>query len=620
MDYRRLSKRRSEVSRGLHNERKDREQGLRRSRRSISVRHIYTHLTPNHTLYNVAIPFECQHIRRFTSDGQYLITFTPCHKGIQLYSFMNAVYTPAAESETSAHRDFNHFFKLKYLSMLPVPTGHELSVDFCLITKDQKYMILSSMGLWDGVSCPAAPVVLDITVPLSDFAFYTVDIETGELVDKHLFHGDYIQIADHTGVSLYEDKFSVLSIQTQTIHLFRINESGKLHLYQSIGAYLRNDDESIVVMQETEEENYRDLQELLADISDTSSDTSNDILDRYVPMLSADQVLENPFTAGDQLIQDQLETTFDGVNGNQMYTISDIESFPVQSEEDHDQLDQQANGVPNYNREKPLSYNGFTQAMLSFLYKLFSQSTMELSMQYFHSNYDWFASLKMWRIQLIGSDRLLIKLTQTLPEFAILRSHEPDLIPPEDERTMFVIFDLAELHIVDVYENCSNKVRDLLFKTADALRNVTPPTPYESTPGLSDLEREYFKTKIAYWSQADTGRCYQTAMQKLSLYLPRRPNSQPQCPYFDLSLFRYPENMMAVQNWTSTTLDTMNFYCRSTDRLRFKLDARESPSPSIQLPLTLTMIIPNPQYPFIITRRGFDQIDEAQSINFHVRL
>ncbi|KAI8147736.1 De-etiolated protein 1 Det1-domain-containing protein [Fennellomyces sp. T-0311] len=441
-----------------------------------------------------------------------------------------------------------------------------------------------------------------------------------------------MHIVDHAGVSLYEDQFAVLSIQTQTIHLFRISESGKLYLQQSLGTFLRSDDASILAMQLIEEQYYQELQQPAVAGTDNPLNTSRDVLDHYVHVLPVDEVHEGQGTmdelhnsvendAAAFLTQEQLETMVESAHDStQVDAVSDVEvsSLPIGGE--HNPLSQGTNGSPNQDQKYPSLHSGLTQAMLSFLYKLFSKQTRELDRQYFYSNYNWFTSLKMWRMQLIGPDQLLIKLTRMPPEFALLRSGEQYSFSPEDERTMFVIFDFAESRIIDMFENCSNKVEGLMLKSADALRNVTPATPYESTPGMSDSEREYFKKKIESWSRADKGGCHQDAMQKLSLYLPRQPNAQPQCPYFDLSLFRYPEKMIAFQNWTRTTLDIISFYCKSTNLLRFRLDTRKSPENTTRSPLTLTMTIPNPQYPFVITRRVITSINETQNVNFHVRV
>ncbi|KAI8147277.1 hypothetical protein BJV82DRAFT_575284 [Fennellomyces sp. T-0311] len=105
MGDRTLSKRKPEIFVGRYSEQENSGQHLKRYRKSTPMRQAYTHLT----LCNVSIPLEYQHIRRFTSGGKYLITFTPCYHGISLYSFMNATYTPATASDRApTHRNFNH--------------------------------------------------------------------------------------------------------------------------------------------------------------------------------------------------------------------------------------------------------------------------------------------------------------------------------------------------------------------------------------------------------------------------------------------------------------------------------------------------------------------------------
>lgn len=169
---------------------------------------------------------------------------------------------------------FESYFTLVYEKF--VTHGSEvLNRDFCLQTPCGNFVILASSGPSSSPSTTPPPVPLfnsislfestSFTNPLSfsatlpnsdspplqhtlptmsnleDITFYLVGIKDGvvcastyiatvisntdpsmQVYDKRSFQRDYIPLAHHSGVYLYNDLFSVLSIQTQTIHIFQI--------------------------------------------------------------------------------------------------------------------------------------------------------------------------------------------------------------------------------------------------------------------------------------------------------------------------------------------------------------------------------------------------------------
>lgn len=70
MDSRFLIKSLRDASVTLLNILRDRQQGIKQRQKSNGVRQIYSHVTPNHTLFDVDIPLDCLNIRRFTPDGK----------------------------------------------------------------------------------------------------------------------------------------------------------------------------------------------------------------------------------------------------------------------------------------------------------------------------------------------------------------------------------------------------------------------------------------------------------------------------------------------------------------------------------------------------------------------
>jgi hypothetical protein len=90
---------------------------------------------------------------------------------------------------------------------------------------------------------------------LEDITFYLVGLQDGIVYDKRAFRRDYIPLAHHAGVYLYNDLFAVLSIQTQTIHLFQIQGSRFLDV-RTIGTQCYEDDDLAFAQQQELERQY----------------------------------------------------------------------------------------------------------------------------------------------------------------------------------------------------------------------------------------------------------------------------------------------------------------------------------------------------------------------------
>lgn len=73
-----------------------------------------------------------------------------------------------------------------------------------------------------------------------------MDIVTGAIVDKKVLIADYTYLTGSSGVHLFNDTLSILSIQNQCVHLYRILDSGVLEKYNTIG-YHKNETEQDII-------------------------------------------------------------------------------------------------------------------------------------------------------------------------------------------------------------------------------------------------------------------------------------------------------------------------------------------------------------------------------------
>ncbi|KAG2218436.1 hypothetical protein INT45_013180 [Circinella minor] len=562
MDSRFLIKPLRDASMTILNVLHEREQGIKQHQKSNGVRQIYSHVTPNHTLFDVDIPLECLNIRRFTPDGKYLISFTGCQQGVRVYFLHNLVYddnviTQAILSPT-ATRPFYHFFSLKYTSMLHMPDTHQLYIEFCLITKNQKHMILASSGPSTRTTRQSS-YELDIPITLNDYAFYIVEIQTGQVVDECHFKQDYIHLTDHAGVGILDDRISILCIQTQTIHVFEIKESGTLNLVYLLDpclTYKKNDETENMSHVDEELDGEKD--------SDILSTTSNQDSLKSDNRPQDEQTNDGPPTAPNDwglAVPERFSHT--------LMTARSLEELLENSEFYNSSVGTNDETFPG---ARP--YSEFTHTLLVWLFNHTIEKTESYGKQYFYCHFNWFLDLKLWRMQFIGDDRLLIKMS-TLPANFNIRGNNPyDTM----NMALFIIFNITKSSIEDVFDNTSNKVAGLLLNNSGCLYNgihTAKPKPCFSAPGSNTLiDRGILQKKIESWSRPEKGGSYALAMQKLSFNLPRPPDPQSDCPYFDFSLFRYSDKLISLQNWSKCPLmEKIKFYSKETTQFKFMIDA-----------------------------------------------
>ena len=82
--------------------------------------------------------------------------------------------------------------------------------------------------------------------PLEDCSLHIVDIVNGKLCDTRTMKTDKIFLSHNQGLYLYEDTLAVLSVQHQTIHIFRITNEGYFADVKTIGRFCFDDDEWLI--------------------------------------------------------------------------------------------------------------------------------------------------------------------------------------------------------------------------------------------------------------------------------------------------------------------------------------------------------------------------------------
>ncbi|BET02493.1 De-etiolated protein 1 Det1 [Nesidiocoris tenuis] len=272
-------------------------------------------------------------------------------------------------------------------------------------------------------------------------------------------------------------------------------------------------------------------------------------------------------------------------------------------------------------RDKIIS--GLKHRMLVYLFKKALESTMDRQIgkngptvtlnrvRAFFLRYEQIRTLRMWKMQLLDEDHLLIKYANE--DVVTLKTTEPNAQP-----SFFVIYNIKTTRVLAVYENTSKNLLSLFEKYCDYFRNAKVPSgkQFLSSPSNSCYARvaqQRFKQTII---SARFGGMIE-ARKRILAQLPISAQSFSSSPYLDLSLFSYDDKWVsAMERPKACGEHPIRFYSRESGLLKFRIHAglmgRTVP-PSAR---RLVAFIFHPSEPFAISvqRTNSDYV-----VNFHVR-
>ncbi|XP_030470851.2 light-mediated development protein DET1 isoform X1 [Syzygium oleosum] len=207
------------------------------------ARLFYENLVPSHTIYDIECPDHS--FRKFTEDGHYLISFSRNNQDLIVYrprwpSFCCKEENCMHDLPQKAKR-FDSFFTELY-SVSLASNNELICKDFFLYLGSNHFgvFVTSTAPLHDapssGEAVPGIPSIDNIT-------FHLLRLEDGDVLDKKVFHNDFINLSHNMGVFLYDDLLAIVSLRFQTIHILQIRDSGNLVDVRAIGKFCREDDE-----------------------------------------------------------------------------------------------------------------------------------------------------------------------------------------------------------------------------------------------------------------------------------------------------------------------------------------------------------------------------------------
>lgn len=555
----------------------------------LQSRKFYQNIVPNHTVHNVEVP-NC-HIKKFTSDGEFLFCFTKNSQGIQLYHFKGPRESLWSDNAAVHEKKFESYFTSVYEKF--ITHGSEvLNRDFCLQTPCGNFVILASSGpssappptthttttpLFPNVSIfestsfsnplsfsgsiPAADLSASLhhSMPsmsnLEDITFYLVGLKDGLVYDKRAFRRDYIPLAHHAGVYLYNDIFAVLSIQTQTLHLFQVQGSRFIDV-RTIGTQCYEDDDLAFAQQQELERQFeiqqqQQIQNSKAYLSSLSQSSSLD------PNQQSDS--EEPTRMDEDSCDKEMSCSTYLAFTHEANKLGLPTTKPPTKPEP----------TPEEPSSHPPPIVGLKQRLLAHLFRQAMESPHPTkALMLFHQQFEQYASLTLWKMQLLDEAHLLLKFGCA---DVVLQRSQSDL---NNQTSFFVVYNMYSTEVIGVYENTNKEFAQTFEQFCEHFRACSRPTgliKYRSTCSNNSFVREHLmKQKVAVMNARNGGETQ--AVKRILSALPFSPQSWSESPYFDKSLYNYDEKVISSTERPKQCADhPIKFYSRSDDQVQFKI-------------------------------------------------
>lgn len=233
----------------------------------------------------------------------------------------------------------------------------------------------------------------------------------------------------------------------------------------------------------------------------------------------------------------------------------------------------------------------------------------------FARNFEMYVGLRMWKMQLLDENHLLIKYASE--EVVSMRRAESTSLggPAAAQPAFLVIYEMAEARVLGVYENSSSEFLGVFERFSDFFYA----SHFVSSPNVSVRARKnHFR-----WKQTMTSAKYggpAEATKRLLAQLPVAAQAHAITPYLDVDLYSYDEKYISQLERPKPSSDApLRFYDRESGLLKFKIVASLPRYAGGYLPSAAKRLIAfafHPTDPFAISiqRTHVDYV-----INLHVR-
>ncbi|KAL6006698.1 acid phosphatase det1 [Asimina triloba] len=374
----------------------------------------YENLVPSCTIYDVECPDHS--FRKFTDDGQYLISFSRNHQDLIVYRPTWLSFS-CKEENCDSHelppkaKKFESFFTQLYCISL-ASSNQVICKDFFLYVETHQFGLFatSTAQIQDATATGGA---IDGVPSIERITFLLVRLEDGVVLDEKVFYNDFVNLTHSTGVFLYDDLLSILSLRYQTIHILQIRDSGNLVNIRAIGTFCREDDE--LFLNSHAQANWK----------------------------------EGKPTASAMLYS----------------CLLDCMSMAVLDRGRSDEAPTAENGQPHHQQiQGGLFLTGIKQRLLSFIFRgIWNEQTdhtqrVQSLKKKFYFHFQDYIDLIMWKVQFLDQHHLLIKLGSV--DGAVSRTTDQHL-------AFFAVYNMETTEIISFYPNSAEELYYLFEQFCD---------------------------------------------------------------------------------------------------------------------------------------------------------
>jgi hypothetical protein len=258
---------------------------------------------------------------------------------------------------------------------------------------------------------------------------------------------------------------------------------------------------------------------------------------------------------------------------------------------------------------------GLKQRFMAYLYNQAVQSSEPAkSLGLFYQQFNQYASLVMWKMQLLDESHLLIKFGNV---DGVVRGHQGD--SGSQQNAFFVVYNMYSTEILGVYENSSREFAQTFEQFCEHFRACSysgSNMKYRSTCSNNVFVREHLlKQKLAVTNSRNGGELQ--AVKRILSALPFSPQAWSESPYFDKSLFNYDEKLISATERPKPCAEfPIKFYSRVDGQVQFKL-ASGIPDKYDRAKKYASYVF-HPSSPFIISVQH--SIFQPSIVNLHIRV
>ncbi|XP_059620785.1 DET1 homolog [Phlebotomus argentipes] len=264
---------------------------------------------------------------------------------------------------------------------------------------------------------------------------------------------------------------------------------------------------------------------------------------------------------------------------------------------------------------REVAINTLKHRLLVFLFRrakhLHDTFGDKLALRKFYQHFDHYRQLRMWKMQLLDDNHLLIKYSSE--EVVTLKHAEPSSQP-----CFFVIYNIWETKVLAVYDNASEELLYLFENFCDHFRNAKANSGFQFTASPSNnMYAKLIQQRFQQTIMNAKGGGKVEATKRILAQLPISSQSFSSSPYLDLSLYSYDDKLVSVMERPKACTEyPIRFFARDSGLLKFRIFPGlqgKYLQPSSRHLVAFTF---HPTDPFAIS---VQRINTDYIVNFHIR-